>query len=69
MIHTIHTSYGDMDIPIPCDCNGDDKSYPIKIYQIRLYSTWKKRFFHVRQRDDRIRHRISHERYLRFQDF
>ena len=49
---TMHTSYGDMEIDIPRDRKGEFEPQIVKKYQNTVTRTWKKRSFHVCQRND-----------------
>ena len=54
---TMHTSYGDMDVAIPRDRNGDYEPQLIKKYQNTVTQDMEeKNTFHVCQRNDHRRH-------------
>lgn len=49
---TMHTSYGDMEIAVPRDRNGEYEPRLIKNIRILLPRTWRKRFSPCMQRHD-----------------
>lgn len=49
---TMHTSYGDMEIAVPRDRNGEYEPRLIKNIRILLLRTWRKRSFHVCKRHE-----------------
>lgn len=48
---TMHTSYGDMEIDIPRDRDGEYEPQLIKNIRTRLLKTWKKRFYLCMQKE------------------
>lgn len=58
---TMHTSYGDMDVAIPRDRNGEYEPQLIKKYQNTVTQDMEeKNSFHVCKGNDYRRYRISH---------
>ena len=57
---TLHTSYGDMEIDIPRNRNGDFEPQVVKKYQNSTRRHGGKDHFHVRKRNDYRRYRKLH---------
>ena len=61
---TMHTSYGDMDLDIPRDRNGEYEPQVIKKYQNTLSRYGRKNHFYVCQRYNNWRYREPFKRFI-----